>query len=216
MAGVFDLDIPPGQKLVLLALADCADDMGRCWPSQKKLAEKTSFVLRTVQSHLEWLTEQGFLQRKHRSNRSGYRTSDEYQINLRANSACRDEGLRANSACDQVQNLHVYIDETSIETSVLCIDKEFEELWKSFPLKKGRKEADAAYRKARKRTPFDQIKTGLQAYIVSKPDWQQWKMLSSWLNAERWTDEYAPPPKKEARQAVNREDELNKAMGIVE
>jgi hypothetical protein len=36
------------EKLVLLALADCANDEGRCWPSASTLARKTGEGERTV------------------------------------------------------------------------------------------------------------------------------------------------------------------------
>lgn len=43
MTAAFALKVEnPTAKLVLLALANYADQDGRCWPSQKKLCEVTS------------------------------------------------------------------------------------------------------------------------------------------------------------------------------
>ncbi len=33
MTAVWNLDLPDSEKLALLALADCANDEGLCWPS---------------------------------------------------------------------------------------------------------------------------------------------------------------------------------------
>ena len=45
--------------LLLLALADVADDSGRCWPSVAYLVEKTKLSRATVQRRLHALTEAG-------------------------------------------------------------------------------------------------------------------------------------------------------------
>jgi hypothetical protein len=49
---------------VLLALADCANDEGGCWPSMKTLADKCSKTDRTVQAAIKSLVSKGHLTRK--------------------------------------------------------------------------------------------------------------------------------------------------------
>lgn len=41
--------------LVLLAVADFADDHGNCWPTVERLANKTGLTRRAVQRHLQEL-----------------------------------------------------------------------------------------------------------------------------------------------------------------
>lgn len=64
MSAVWDLPLPPSEKLVLLALADWAHDDGRCWPSIKKVAEKSGVSERTVQRMLREAEKNGLVERK--------------------------------------------------------------------------------------------------------------------------------------------------------
>lgn len=72
------------EKLVLLALADNADDLGRCWPSQEVIATKASVSVRTVRTHLRTLEKHGLLSRVLRNSLSG-RRSNLYFLNIGAN-----------------------------------------------------------------------------------------------------------------------------------
>lgn len=87
MSKAWDLAIPQGQKFVLIALCDHANDDGVCYPSQNKLAEKCSMSDRAVINHIKWLEQQGFISKERRQS-SQRRYSDLYQICLEpANSA---------------------------------------------------------------------------------------------------------------------------------
>ena len=55
------------RKLVLLALADRANDDGECWPGITSLADKCSIPRRTLIRALTDLEEQGFLSVQHRA-----------------------------------------------------------------------------------------------------------------------------------------------------
>lgn len=54
-------DLSPTQKLVMLALADWANDEGLCWPSIEKLCNKSSLSRRTVQVAIRGLCDMGVL-----------------------------------------------------------------------------------------------------------------------------------------------------------
>jgi hypothetical protein len=64
MSLVWELTLPDSEKLVLLALADCADDEGVCWPSISTLARKCTKSERTVQCCIRSLEQRGHLGRK--------------------------------------------------------------------------------------------------------------------------------------------------------
>ena len=135
---VFDMDLPPGQKWVLVAICDCASDEGICYPGQEKIAKKTGLKLRAVRGHIKWLEAHGLLSRKRRQSKNS-RQSDWYQINLDgycqpANSAPFEHAnyAHANSAppnmqkttCKPANSAPCYKEEPSvnrqIEPSVYC------------------------------------------------------------------------------------------------
>jgi len=63
MSDVWQVNLPDSEKLVLLALADSANDEGHCWPSMATLARKCSKGDRTVQGAIKSLVEKGHLTR---------------------------------------------------------------------------------------------------------------------------------------------------------
>lgn len=77
MSLVWDSTVPAPERFTLLALADRADEEGRCWPSIKTLAQKCCTGESTVRRHLTALTKQGVVEVEHRWNDSSM-----YVINL--------------------------------------------------------------------------------------------------------------------------------------
>lgn len=66
---VRDLRLPPMAKLILFALAARADANGICWPSIRTLCDDTGLVRRTVQVHLQKLTQDRVVVREARTGR---------------------------------------------------------------------------------------------------------------------------------------------------
>lgn len=63
MTAVWGINLPDSEKLVLLALADNANDEGVCWPSIATIAEKCSKSERTIQRAISTLESAGHLSR---------------------------------------------------------------------------------------------------------------------------------------------------------
>ena len=62
IADVFAIQgIPSAAKFVLVALADCSDEMGRCYPSVKHICLKTNLDRKTVLKHITAAIEGGYL-----------------------------------------------------------------------------------------------------------------------------------------------------------
>lgn len=61
MAVAWASGLPPTDRLVLLALADWANDQNRCWPSMPRIAEKTGLDGRTARRVMQRLEAAGFI-----------------------------------------------------------------------------------------------------------------------------------------------------------
>ena len=72
--------LTPTLKLVLMALADSADDQGVCWPSVSTLAKKCSVSTRTVRRSLRVLMDSGMLIAEARRRGDGSSTSNRYRL----------------------------------------------------------------------------------------------------------------------------------------
>lgn len=78
----WSLRIPFGKKIVLLALADMADEEFSCYPGQKRLSSMASMSVSTVARALEGLEEDGLIRREPRFRENGSRTSDRFYLNV--------------------------------------------------------------------------------------------------------------------------------------
>ncbi len=69
-------DIPAATRLVLIALADLADDTGRAWPSEDVLALKVGMAQGVVAAQLAQLYEAGAVRLREDDGRSFYQLTD--------------------------------------------------------------------------------------------------------------------------------------------
>jgi DNA-binding MarR family transcriptional regulator len=74
--------LKPSEKLLLLALANYADDAMKCWPSHKTLAADTGLTQRTILTTFKRLEAAGLLARKPRPRADGSRASDIITLKL--------------------------------------------------------------------------------------------------------------------------------------
>ncbi|MBD9528998.1 helix-turn-helix domain-containing protein [Paracoccus sp. PAR01] len=62
MSAIFESDtLGPTERLIMLSLADHADDNGRCYPSIERLCRRTGLKERAVQSNIKKLVQHGYL-----------------------------------------------------------------------------------------------------------------------------------------------------------
>jgi DNA-binding transcriptional MocR family regulator len=75
----------PSRKVILLALANYADQHGVCWPSQATLARGTEQSVDTVQRQLRKLQELGIIERERMPKRRGQWQGFRYKLPLQTN-----------------------------------------------------------------------------------------------------------------------------------
>lgn len=62
MSAIFESEtLGPTERLIMLALADHADDTGRCYPSMQRLCQRTGLSERAVQTNIKKLQGQGYI-----------------------------------------------------------------------------------------------------------------------------------------------------------
>ena len=72
MSAVFESQtLPPTERLIMLALADHADDDGRCYPSIQRLCQRTGLSERAVRTNLRALEKSGYVRTKKGGGRGG-------------------------------------------------------------------------------------------------------------------------------------------------
>lgn len=124
------IELSSSQKIIVLALANYADQEASCYPGHERLSNMTGMSVRSVGRNLRELEAMGVFSRKRRARRNGSgRTSDRYYLDLSWKSEepgnqteCPDETIqtkcqveerfnRTNDAVSTGQNVQGYISE---------------------------------------------------------------------------------------------------------
>lgn len=211
MSDVWKTKLPTSEKMVLLVIADHASDDGtESWPSQRLIAEKASLTIRTVQTCINKLQENGWLHMEKRAGGSlncrDDRRPNKYTIHvgkLRGEIASprKQRGeiestneAKLTAATGRNSRPMNHPIETPLETPTK-IEISFEDFYKNYP----RKTAKGAARKVWERlSPEDKEKAvaGALAYANDPNRDESFTAYpATWLNAERWLDEALPPRK---------------------
>jgi hypothetical protein len=87
------------------------------------------------------------------------------------------------------------------------ISTKFDQFWEIYPRKVGKGKARQAFEKALEKTDIDTILAGVEAYVYHEGynDMEFIAHPTSWLNGERWDDEYETPLRKETPGPGKRE-----------
>ena len=80
MTWAWTVQLPPAPKLVLMALADEADDRGFCFPSQRHLAHKCNINERSVRRMIRLLAALEHIAIEQRFKKDRARTSNGYRL----------------------------------------------------------------------------------------------------------------------------------------
>lgn len=72
----------PLRKLVLIKLADNANDLGECWPSYQHIADQCEISRRSVINHIKALEDSGLLVKQYRNGTHKANSSNVYTLNL--------------------------------------------------------------------------------------------------------------------------------------
>ena len=82
MTKAWELDLKANDKLVLLALADHANDDGECYPSLRKIEAKTGLSKQGLINAIKRLMDLGLIEKQFRTRQDGGQTSNLYTLTL--------------------------------------------------------------------------------------------------------------------------------------
>jgi len=182
------------RKLVLLKLADQANDDGICWPSHKTIATAVECDPSTVKRHLKSLQDDGIISVKKRTRTNGSDTSNVYQLNICEPGGVQNEPggvqneLGGGAECP-TQNLSI---EPKKDTNVSKKkDEDIEKVYHEYPKHVAKGQALKAIRSALKKVDIDTLIQATKEFAESQKGRTK-KYIpnpATWYNAERWLDD---------------------------
>lgn len=198
----------PSEKVVLLALADYANDEGYCFPGQVSIATKADLSERTVRDTLKRLEDAGLLEITERRRDDGYRTSNGYRLLTSPAEVAGDQISPAESRQSHRQTAagqEPSVEPSDIPPTPKAEDDGFDAVWAAWPRKDGKLAAQKAWRRlsAAKRA---EILPMLVAHANGHRQHTEPRYiphLSTWLNGERWDDTVPGGPAASAPTAID-------------
>lgn len=199
-----------GAKFVLLALAEHAGagEMGAwsCFPSVRRIATFTAQSERTVERHLAWLVQNGWIRRHRRGRGEGggtyaYTLQSDKVSDQRGSAARHIDGRDPTITARTPDNLTAAYKEEPVRKPTIKPKRQedvgFEEWWAEYPLKVERLGARAAYRRiiGEGLASAGELVAGARRYAaeVRERDERMIKYPTRWLKLGCWTDDVSRP-----------------------
>ena len=163
----------PVSKLVLLMVANYANEKGESYPSQDHLAKLCQCTRVSVNKHIKDLEKNNFLSiRKTKNGMFGYNT---YTLNM-----------------GSVNNFDIASKESLHNTQDIQITSYFEKFWDKVPRKIAKKKCQKIYNNLvkSKEVTEDELISGMERYAESVKDTDMPFIChaTTWLNQGRWED----------------------------
>jgi hypothetical protein len=202
------------QKLVLLMLANYADDTDKCWPSKKTLSEVCCMAKSAICSNILQLEQAGFIRVEKREGTSSYIWLNTGVLQEDRGCPVKGQGVsvkRTGGVLQEDTNLS-YTLSTEPITETISVDAGFDTFWAAYPKRTPHSNPKAPardrYAKARKcGVSHETIMVAVTAYAesVRGADPKFTAQAQTWLFQKRWADEYGAPA--ETNPATQASDE---------
>ncbi len=205
----------PTDRLILLSLADQANDDGVCWPCVTTLASRVCLSERRVQARLSNLVQQGWIQRKVRYV-DGRQTSSITSVckealgvtlpTPRGDAGVMGEGDATGTPGGDASDVQNRKKKPKIEPSYVGA---FADFWSAYPKKVAKRNAEKAWNKIE---PDSDLIANIINSLSTQSKTPQWLKdggayipnAATWLNARRWEDEL-PRSEQPQQQPLYRE-----------
>ena len=206
----FEIKLPPAQKMVLLALANCHNPNHGCFPSQEYICEITCMSDKTVRRHLNVLEGMGLISRERVRDDKKKWAHTEYELHIksyRPNVPVEKLPVKTGQATGQNgaklpvkqgQSYRSKLPTNTVKEPVKEIGKRtvsgFDEFWEVYPKKVGKQAALKNWKKLKCDDNADHIISKAKEFAesVKGQDRQYIKHPQGWLTDGRWDDELEP------------------------
>ena len=181
----------PSEKLVLLAIADHANDDGMCWPSMSHVAERCLLSTRQIQRITEQLVHYGLLTRERRKRPDGTLGTYTYTLNIHRTPMSGPTGHPR----PVVHRTPVSALNRHNRTVIEPTHDHFDRFWQLYPRKIAKQKCASWWqRNADTGSPviLHGIKRWADYWQQSNTETQYIPHPYTWLTQERWYDD--PPP----------------------
>lgn len=173
--------LPPTKKLILILLANYADDQNSCYPSYKHIAKLVGLkTVKGIQKTIKEFEQMGLLRVEHRILENGSYTSNKYYLTLGGGVIKEPTPMNDTRVGSQTTN------NTKDNTKT---NNQFEKFWKIYPRKIGKKTALQVFSKFDEKM-IPKILHGTDCYAKEKINTEINYILhpTTFLRQERFMD----------------------------
>lgn len=185
------------QKLILITLADIANEKRECWPSHQYISDRAECSRSSVIRHLAELEKKGLIITVRRVDEGGMKSSNIYQIpDVSDCNIDVSERHKGSVRVTQGGSVTVTHNTPTIFKPLNDTPTGFDLFWDAYPKKVAKKAARRAWDK-NNHPPADQLITDIHARI-ERGAWCVGKGKAyipnpaTYLNGEGWEDEIIP------------------------
>ena len=203
----------PLRKLVLIKLADNANDQGECWPSYQHIADQCEMSKRSVMIHIDALIQNGFLRKELRIGGEKGNKSNLYTLRIpsagdslpSANAAPPSAGdslpPSAGAAPRTSHSLESVMEPVIVDSSESPVEQEdfleaeFNRFWRNYPNPKAKVPAKKAFFRLLKGKTIGKVKFNVDMILsyhfdcIERGDIGADKLhAATLLNQKRWED----------------------------
>lgn len=193
----------PLKKLVLIKLADNANDAGEAWPSYQHIADQCEIDRSTVKRHIKSLEDDGLLKIEARKGPKG-NSSNLYTLMI-GGGTVNPHGGTVNPPDGGTVNPRTYHPSEPVNEPNDLFDgggkgkrkvhPDFDDWYQHYPKKVARGQAERAFNRAIKLVDLETLIKATKAYAAKfeGKDRQYIKNPSTWLTGKCWLDDDVPP-----------------------
>jgi hypothetical protein len=197
----------PLRKLVLLKLADNANDQGECWPSYQYIADQCEMSKRSVMVHIEALIASGFLRKEHRIGGEKINKSNLYTLRIPSDGVVQEIhypsagdalGGSAGAAPRTSHSLEPVIEPLpDLKKSVSdgFLESLFEKFWNHYTTKQGKQKAKIKFKQFLKGKKEGQARFWMNLMLAYYTDCLEKQIAgydkihaATYINNKRWED----------------------------